>query len=171
MTLRSPFEWLDDPTSVALEPAGVCSMSHVEQTLPDCFSRDPMLRPVDVHMARRPHQDASNSVPNDQPVDMLDLDETDLVPITLQSNRPVEQQTVPRSSDHHPLDASLPLMDLEIGQLRSVARSRRGVVGSVPTVSQGGRHGLTPQQQFTVIACTLFTSTFGMAFVVANFLP
>jgi len=61
--------------------------------------------------------------------------------------------------------------ELEVNDLREVARSRSSLVSATPRHSEAGLHGFTPHQQFIIAVSMLITSTFTVAYAISPFLP
>ena len=60
--------------------------------------------------------------------------------------------------------------ELEVNDLREVARSRSSLVSATPRHSEAGLHGFTPHQQFIIAVSMLITSTFTVAYAISPFL-
>lgn len=138
-------------------------MSKVEESLPARFSRDPLLRPMDVITPNRTQVTSRNA-------DVMEAHDADVEWAETESNEPIASQTVPGGRTVRMLAPRGQSSDIDLGALRDIARARQGVVSATPITSQAGQHGLTPHQQFMVIVGMLVTSTFGVAYAVANFL-
>jgi hypothetical protein len=132
MTLRSTYEWLDDPAASPQDLRGITNRLDDDDDLPEWFSRDPVLHPGLVHAAR-PAPVAPQSVVDTYNDEVLDTMEEPLFePEEVEELEVVSARTVPvpkpRPVAPHRRGAD-PQMDL----LRDQARSRP-VVSEVPAV-------------------------------------
>ena len=169
MTLRTPFEWLDDPTSAALDNLGGDLMLDEEQPLPDCFTRDPILYPRSVYSDKIPDRsrtsqreiettfDAALGFNEDDDLDKLVgggdalLDE-----LTLEPAGGVALETVPRPNAYR-----LPRRrgdDPGLEALRQIARSRRSQLISMGRAPARRRY-MTPTERFVVAGAMMFCGT------------